>query len=418
MDKTKKQRNEKYFNLFKEFISKRLYEKNFKENMTEEEKSIEICESFYNLCCEKYSTTYGSKTFLHQYLIEKIEKENLAYFNKENKVTIETFRKIPPTKLQNEVAVEKFKKIPQKLIEMIKESIRLWELDFPESNELITDNFSDPIEISWDNLTEEKAELYLSDSSTPSTPNSFIKSTPSTPSTPEIPIFIPKKKIGLCIGNEGYLETDEFSRLNCCCNDASIVHEKLQKIGFNSIMKKNLKNKEMKETLKEMIKSIEVESLIFFFFSGHGAELNQKNKIFGIDSTNSKYSGDELIDIQEDIIREIKNRIESFSLIIVLDACRIEMKQLNKSIKKEIQISKKSQDIVIVHATNRGEYSKTGEKFSRFTEIFHDQLISEDTTFSDVITHTNIELGKKYHENAQEAWTEGTTKRKIFLNKK
>jgi tetratricopeptide (TPR) repeat protein len=126
-------------------------------------------------------------------------------------------------------------------------------------------------------------------------------------------------KLALVIGNKNYSKIETLTNPE---NDANALDKKLSGLGFNVSKYLNLKTKkETKEKLVSFTRNIKENDTVFFYYSGHGVQLEDKNYLI---PTNAN------IEIQADIEEEtmeldyiIKALTEKAKyLFIVVDACR------------------------------------------------------------------------------------------------
>ncbi|MBF0205036.1 MAG: caspase family protein, partial [Desulfamplus sp.] len=137
-----------------------------------------------------------------------------------------------------------------------------------------------------------------------------------------------EKRLALVIGN-GYYK--ELEPLDNAVNDALVLSNKLKYLGFDVVTLTDMKSGDIKNTLNSFDKKIHPGCAVFFYFSGHGVQIDGHNYLvmsdFSIkDSSNinsdfirnsfKKYS------ISVDEIMSILNKQNLKTKIIMLDACR------------------------------------------------------------------------------------------------
>jgi len=123
------------------------------------------------------------------------------------------------------------------------------------------------------------------------------------------------KRIALVIGNEVYGENS----LENPINDANGVAQVLREIGFDVTLKHNLTLKNFYKTLDEFRKKVEINNtMVFFYFAGHGNTLvkNSKQEYLMMTDKSAKV----LLSIYK--IYEFLDEINARYNIIVIDACR------------------------------------------------------------------------------------------------
>eukprot|EP01080_Neovahlkampfia_damariscottae_P002981 gene2981-4991_t len=289
-----------------------------------------------------------------------------------------------------------------------------------------------------DNEYDDWEKEYDDIDSAPSTPTKTPTSTPiSTPSnifsvelerlnkSPEIEVYLPKKKIALCIGNQDY--ESEKHKISSCRSDATAIHEilKSEEFGFSSELLLDAKKNEIQYKIEELIEEIEDEDMFFFYYSGHGSESNRKSMIFGTDSDIHNGIG---ISVQSELIKKIMDSKKSIALIVVLDACRIDpevykyqSKGVDSTSKSEITIEEensieKSGDVIkyLIYSSDPGTKSHTAGTNSVFTKVFKEYLKDKQRTIEDILKLTSRDL--KNGKVIQKPWTEISSSYNIMLS--
>ncbi|CAF1273337.1 unnamed protein product [Adineta ricciae] len=136
-----------------------------------------------------------------------------------------------------------------------------------------------------------------------------------------------RHKIALVIGNGNYHTGDSLTNT---INDANEMAKLLKKIGFKIQGDKaqlNLGYTGMKHILVDFQDSIKKESMVLFYFAGHGIQWENRNYLIPIDNSNENNAplrGSDLrrraIDA-ENILDEINDR-HPFATFFFLDCCR------------------------------------------------------------------------------------------------
>eukprot|EP01080_Neovahlkampfia_damariscottae_P005211 gene5211-8823_t len=234
-----------------------------------------------------------------------------------------------------------------------------------------------------------------------------------------IEVFVPNKKISLCIGNQGYHKDEE--KLSSCWNDASEIHEILKTFNFQATLIKDATKEEIENSIECCLEKIENGDMFFFYFSGHGAQPNGNSIILGIDGNSVK--------IQTKLINKIVNSKKSIALIIVLDSCRTDINnttyKIKKTKKRTTMISQETEEIdqsfrnvrkVLVYSSDPGRDSETAGENSFFTGVFKKHLKEngESESLQDIITLTHSDIIKNY-DILQMPWVEISSPEKIIL---
>jgi formylglycine-generating enzyme required for sulfatase activity len=131
------------------------------------------------------------------------------------------------------------------------------------------------------------------------------------------PIAVGRKQ-ALVIGNSAYTRAPLKNPLN----DAAGMESTLRQLGFEVRTLRNLDLQHMESAIDEFTASLSAGSLAFFYFSGHGVQVNYMNYLLPVDfaatsETDVKYKAYPATRIQE--------KMESSNArlrVLVLDACR------------------------------------------------------------------------------------------------
>lgn len=123
----------------------------------------------------------------------------------------------------------------------------------------------------------------------------------------------------LCIGNDDYSGNNS---LPSCVNDAKDMSNSLGSIGFEVSVEKDLDYNSMKYVIERFIRSIKIDSIVLFYFSGHGIQCDGYNLLIPIDNDDINPSNIKQLSISaERLIYDIhlkKPRV----VIVILDCCR------------------------------------------------------------------------------------------------
>jgi uncharacterized caspase-like protein len=200
------------------------------------------------------------------------------------------------------------------------------------------------------------------------------------------------KRIALVIGNQGYGENS----LENPINDANEVSETLKGIGFDVTLKHDLTLKEFYKTLDAFKREIEPEnSMVFFYFAGHGNTLvkNSKQEYLMMTDKEAKV----LVSIYK--IYEFLDEIKSKYNIIVIDACRefqASYRPLNrKQNRAYIEASK--------HARGNARATISDMRGKNINEfVVHDDNFSGAFPASTIISYSSANIAKDWSQKDRE----------------
>lgn len=131
-----------------------------------------------------------------------------------------------------------------------------------------------------------------------------------------------EKRVALVIGNNDYRNVPPLQK---AVNDARTMSDALKQLGFTVMFAENQNRKAFSETMLAFDKAVEPGDTAFFFFAGHGFEINGQNYLLPTDIDAMKQGQEELIRdgafAAERVISRLQARGARTS-IFVFDACR------------------------------------------------------------------------------------------------
>jgi len=126
------------------------------------------------------------------------------------------------------------------------------------------------------------------------------------------------RKVALVIGNAAYAS----GALKNPVNDARAMAGKLQSLGFDVIVRENVKAREYGAALRELRNRLQPGAVALFFYAGHGLQIKGRNYLPAVDA--DIRSEDDVpqqsLDLAQvfDTLEESKARVN----LVFLDACR------------------------------------------------------------------------------------------------
>ncbi len=200
--------------------------------------------------------------------------------------------------------------------------------------------------------------------------------------------FSPKKRLALIIGNSDY----DIGALPNPVNDARLIDKSLQEIGFQTIVKENLRYAEMKTAIREFASQMPPGGVRLFYYAGHGVQINGRNFLIPTDFDAAETDvAKQALEVDE-IFKSIAGK--SGLNIIILDACRNAPKGLEASNKPGLaEISNAPIGTYIAFSTAPGRTAKdgTGEN-SPYSAALADNLRLRPSRLEDVFIRTRIQV--------------------------
>lgn len=134
-----------------------------------------------------------------------------------------------------------------------------------------------------------------------------------------LPSSLLAARVALVIGNGSY----ESARLPNPANDAKLVAEKLQAVGFKVIQKTDLKREDMRKAVREFSDTLKAEDVALFFYAGHGAQVKGENYLIPTDAPlgMKEYEAPDY-NLPANLILAAMEESGSLLNIVILDCCR------------------------------------------------------------------------------------------------
>lgn len=225
-----------------------------------------------------------------------------------------------------------------------------------------------------------------------------------------------QKKVALIIGNDKY--DGHFSTLHTPLNDAEGMANVLYKLGFDTIVGKNVSRGEMSTYLRKFKKQANGAEMVLFYFSGHAGTAKEQYYL----APSGRFESQATLTADcypfSNLVSEVRE-IAPIKLIII-DACRNSIDDNKGHIynfsPEKITNNPRMKGTIYWFATGVNKVAKTGEgKYSLFTAslLSHigdfDNLESIGRKISDEVTRANSEQIPNYSDKEEIA-------HKIYLN--
>lgn len=124
-------------------------------------------------------------------------------------------------------------------------------------------------------------------------------------------------RVALVIGNAAY---PGAGALKNPANDARDIAAKLKRLGFDVILRTDVRHKEMLRSLTEFGDKVQTGNEALFFYAGHGMQVRGKNYLIPIDAEirNESSVSSEAVDVDQLLDKLAPARLS----MVILDACR------------------------------------------------------------------------------------------------
>lgn len=127
-----------------------------------------------------------------------------------------------------------------------------------------------------------------------------------------------QRRTALLIGNSSY----SSSPLRNPVNDATDMAAKLQKLGFDVLLKTNVGRKEMEEAIMRFGRELRQGGIGLFYFAGHGMQVEGRNYLIPVDARIETESDVRFESVDAGRVLGKMDDAGNDMNIVILDACR------------------------------------------------------------------------------------------------
>ena len=130
------------------------------------------------------------------------------------------------------------------------------------------------------------------------------------------------RRIALVIGNNDY---ESVPKLQKAVNDADAVAARLNEIGFQVTVAKDIGRRAMSRAVLEFEKNIQEGDLALFYYAGHGFAISGQNFLLPVDIAPAGPGEEALVKDESFLADDLTDRLQragAKTVVLVLDACR------------------------------------------------------------------------------------------------
>jgi hypothetical protein len=221
-------------------------------------------------------------------------------------------------------------------------------------------------------------------------------------------------RIAFVVGNANYVEA---TALKNPINDAAAMVSLFQRSGFMVEEINDLKTTEV-ATLRQKIEQIDRGSVVFFYYAGHGVQLDGRNYLLPVDvPTSSPGSMTDASLYLGDVLAAIEKRSAKLA-VVILDACRDDpFRKEAKGISKGLARVDPPASTVVFYATRPGGVAADGEgENGLFTSALIREATQEETPIEVLFRRVSKSVYEK-SKGEQEPWVEGVIREEFALSK-
>ena len=221
-------------------------------------------------------------------------------------------------------------------------------------------------------------------------------------------IFAPSKKMALIIGNSEY----GARPLRNPVNDARLVGESLETVGFQTTVKENLTLTEMKTAIQNFSRQLPKGSVGLFYYAGHGVQIDGRNFLVPVDFNPAESDiAKQAVEVDE-LMKALAGK--SGLSIVILDACRNAPAGFTASNKPGLaEIRNAPAGTFIAFSTAPGKTAADGRgDNSPYSSALAENLLLRPSRLEDVFIRTRIQMD--YLTGGKQTPWENSSIRQVF----
>lgn len=228
------------------------------------------------------------------------------------------------------------------------------------------------------------------------------------------------KRVALVIGNSAYENAAELANTT---NDASDIAVALRDLGFEVVLGLDLKNRAMRDKVREFGQILRGADVAMLFYAGHAMQVNGQNYLAPVD-TRLEYESD--LDFETIPLQFIQRQMEREAKVqlLFLDACRDNpltrsLANSSRSSGAGTGLAEEELDttgILIAFATNPGNVALDGRgRNSPFTRALLDNIRRPGIEISTLMTDVRVQV-REATNNQQTPWINSALLGRFYFN--
>ena len=221
-----------------------------------------------------------------------------------------------------------------------------------------------------------------------------------------------EKRIALVIGNSDYTQ----SPLKNPVNDARAMRARLEGLGFEVILKENLKTRDISGVYREFRNKITPGGVALVFYAGHGLQFKGQNYFPAIDSD---INFEEEVPLQSLNLGNLLDNMEEAKAgvsLVFLDACRDNpFARKFRSASRGLAKVEAASGTLIHYATKPGSVAADGDGLNgTYTEALLAQLGEVGVPVEQMLKKVTNRVAQKTG-GKQEPWVEGSLRGEFYF---
>jgi WD40 repeat protein len=222
-----------------------------------------------------------------------------------------------------------------------------------------------------------------------------------------------EKRVALIIGNGHY----KSSPLSNPVNDARLITESLENIGFEVISVENASQRQMKQAIDEFGRKIKNGGIGMFYYAGHGMQVNGRNYLIPV---KANIQSEQDVEYESVDVGRVLAKMESANNrlnIVMLDACRNNpFARSFRSGTKGLATVDAPRGTFIAYATAPGSVASDGDSGNGlFTQEFVDIIQIPGLKIEDVFKMVRTRVRER-SQGAQIPWQSSSLEGDLYFN--
>ena len=221
-----------------------------------------------------------------------------------------------------------------------------------------------------------------------------------------------ERRVALVIGNAAYKE----GRLANPVNDARAMAENLRTLGFEVVLRENLRVREIGGVYREFRSKITPGGVALVFYAGHGQQIKGQNYFPAIDSEISSEEDVPLQSLNLGTLLDTMEEAKAGVSLVFLDACRDNpYARRFRSASRGLAKVEAASGTLIHYATKPGSVASDGAgKNGTYTEALLAQIGEPNVTVEQMLKRvTNRVVAET--KGKQEPWVEGSLRGEFYF---
>ena len=226
---------------------------------------------------------------------------------------------------------------------------------------------------------------------------------------------VAEDRVAFIIGNGGYPKS---LALKNPLNDATAIEKQLSSLGFETKSYKDLKVAEVSGLRQQMESRIKRNTVLFFYYAGHGVQIDGRNYLLPVDATlndGDKASQESLY--LGDVLHAIE-RMRPKIAVVILDACRdnpFKDQKNSPAAKQGLARVDPPTSTVVFYATRPGGTAQDGDDENGvFTKALLQEIVKPEQPLEVLFRRVSTAVYKNTR-GEQEPWIEGVIREEFTV---